>query len=90
MKARIKVTVSPKATKTRVAGTYADSIKIQVAAAPERGKANAELTAFVAKKLGVPKSDVNLKSGASSKSKIIEIKGMSTRRVAEILLGPEK
>ncbi len=90
MKASIKITVSPKATKTIVAGTYTDSIKISVAAPPKEGKANAELISYIAKTLGIPKASVTIKKGASSKRKVVEIDGMTTGKATEMLMSQQK
>jgi len=37
------------------------------------GKANAALLAFVADRLGLPKSAVSLKSGQTSRRKVVEV-----------------
>lgn len=48
-------------------------IVIGVTSAPEKGKANKEITERIAEHFGVPKSAVRIVSGASSRKKIIEI-----------------
>lgn len=50
-----------------------DTLKIAVAAAPEKGKANSELIKFLAKELGVGKSDIRIISGVSDRLKLIKI-----------------
>ena len=45
----------------------------QVNAAPVDGKANEELIALVAKRFGCRKSEVSIKRGASSRTKLVEI-----------------
>jgi uncharacterized protein (TIGR00251 family) len=49
------------------------TLKVRIAAAPEKGKANAELCAFLARHYGVPKSAVTILSGASSPRKLVRI-----------------
>jgi len=46
----------------------------QLKSPPVNGKANEELVALVAKHFKRPKSDVSIKSGASSKTKLIQIR----------------
>jgi uncharacterized protein (TIGR00251 family) len=46
---------------------------LKVVAAPEDGKANAELCAFLAKTLGCPKKDVNLQAGEKSRLKTVSL-----------------
>jgi len=89
MDALIKVFVSPKAKKTAVKGLHGDAIKIQVAAPPIKGRANKELIAFIAKKLGVKKELVSIKSGRSSKNKTIKVKTIQTEEAISKLLGTQ-
>ena len=52
---------------------HGDDPKIRVAARPEDGEANAALCAFLAETLGVPKRDVRVVSGQTSRRKLLEI-----------------
>jgi uncharacterized protein (TIGR00251 family) len=65
--------IQPGAKKTEVAGLYGEALKIRLAAPPVDGKANAALIDFVAQRLGLPKAQVSLKSGQSSRRKVLEI-----------------
>ena len=67
--------IQPGAKKTEVAGEYGDALKIRLAAPPVDGKANVALIAFVADRLGVAKSAVSLKSGQTSRRKVLEVTG---------------
>ena len=53
-----------------------DRLKVRVAAAPEKGAANQELIAFLARTLDLPKSAFHLQ-GAASRSKTVEIRDLS-------------
>ena len=57
--------------------TQADdgSFTVHLKSPPIDGKANAELIQLLAKNFGVPKSAIRIKTGASSKSKLVEIDG---------------
>lgn len=65
--------IQPGAKKTEVAGIHGDALKIRLAAPPVDGKANAALIAFVADRLGLARSAVALKSGQTSRRKVLEI-----------------
>ena len=65
--------IQPGAKKTEVAGLYGDALKIRLAAPPVDGKANAALITFVADRLGLGKSAVHLKSGQTSRRKVLEV-----------------
>jgi len=65
--------IQPGAKKTEVAGLYGDALKIRLAAPPVDGKANAALIGFVAERLQLAKSAVSLKSGQTSRRKVLEV-----------------
>ncbi len=71
------VKVIPKSSKTEFVGYLPDGAwKIKIAAAPEKGKANKELCAFLADRLGVPQSRVRIVSGETSHRKHIRVDGL--------------
>jgi hypothetical protein len=49
------------------------SLKVDVAAKPEGGKANKELCKFLAKEFGVPQASVTLVLGSTSREKVVKI-----------------
>lgn len=65
----------PGATRTEVAGTHGDALKIRLATLPVDGKANEALIAFLAEAFGVPRRQVELLSGHASRSKRVRING---------------
>ncbi len=70
-----RVKVIPKAPKTEIVGELGDgTLKVKVAAVPERGKANAELCAFLARDAGVPQANVEVISGQTSPMKVVRVK----------------
>ena len=73
--------IQPKASRTAISGIHGSSLKIAVAAPPEDGKANAELCAFLSKKLGISKSSVQIRSGHASRRKILFCHGASMEKL---------
>jgi len=67
--------IQPGARKTGLAGLHGEALKIRLAAPPVDGKANQALIAFLAERLAVPRAQVSLLSGASSRSKRIQVEG---------------
>ena len=65
--------VQPGASRTEVAGTHGDALKVRLAAPPVDGKANAELLRFLAEAFGVPRRNVTLVRGETSRAKIVRI-----------------
>lgn len=77
--------IQPGARKTEIAGEHGDALKIRLAAPPVDGKANAALLEFIADRLGVAKSAVTLKSGQTSRRKVVEVGGVSEGAAAKLL-----
>ncbi len=78
---RMEVQARPRARPSRVAGVREGALVVQLAAPPVDGEANAELVETIARVLGVPKRDVSMVRGASSRSKVVEVRGLATHEV---------
>jgi hypothetical protein len=60
--------------KTEIKGEMADgTLKIAVAAVPEKGRANRALVEFLAEEYSVHKNDIKIISGASDRIKLVKI-----------------
>jgi len=77
--------IVPGSSRTTVAGVLDDMVKIRVAAAPEKGKANQCLVAFLAKQLGIRKSDIEIVSGQTRPVKQVQVTGISAAQLLERL-----
>ena len=70
----ITVKVIPKSSRNEVVGFLEDgTMKLKITAAPEKGKANAEICDFLAKQFGVAKRQVAIVRGETSHLKQIVI-----------------
>ena len=77
--------IQPGAKKTGVVGEYGDALKIRLAAPPVDGKANEALLRFVAETLDLPRSAVTLKSGHTSRRKVLEVAGATPAALARLV-----
>lgn len=77
------IKVVPGSSKTVIAGIYNGMLKVRLAAAPEKGKANQALIELLAEKFNIPKNSIAILSGQTSKIKKISIPDMP--EVKEIL-----
>lgn len=80
-----RVRVSPRASRSSVAGEADGTVRIRVAAPPVDGAANDELVAFLAKRLGVPKSAVSITAGQTSKLKTVAVAGLTAADIVRCL-----
>ena len=81
----LSVHIQPKASTTECVGIHGDAVKIRVAAPPVDGAANDELIRFLARRLSIPVSSVQIKSGAGGRQKRVVIKGVSAEFVLACL-----
>jgi uncharacterized protein len=82
---RISLVVSPGARSTELVGRHGDAWKVRVAAPPERGRANAAVEELLAELLGVPRADVRVAGGASSKRKEVDVAGLDAEEIGRRL-----
>ncbi len=80
--ARIAIRLTPGAATDRIDGRDVDAegrpvLKVRVRARPVEGEANEALIKLLAKALGVAKSAVVLQRGGQSRTKMIEVEGLS-------------
>lgn len=75
----------PGSRRCEVVGPYGDAWKVRVTAAPEKGKANVELCAFLAGLLGVNCNQVAVVAGARSRDKLVEVRGICSDAVVRAL-----
>jgi uncharacterized protein (TIGR00251 family) len=69
----LAVHVQPRASADSLEGTHGERLKIRLTAPPVDGKANSHLIRFLARHFGVPRRQVQLLSGESSRAKRIRI-----------------
>jgi uncharacterized protein (TIGR00251 family) len=72
----ILIRVLPRASRNQIVGIDSGVLKVKLTAPPLEGKANKALRQFLARKLGVPKKDVEIVSGEKSRMKSIRIYGL--------------
>ena len=70
-----KIKVQPGAAKNEILGVQEDALKIRINAPPVKGKANRALIDFLAEKLEVRKSEIEILSGHRSRIKKIRVLG---------------
>jgi uncharacterized protein len=70
----VRVKVTPRSSRSGIVGELADgTLKVKVAAVPERGKANEELCRVLAEHYGVARTAVTVVSGHTSALKLVRV-----------------
>jgi uncharacterized protein (TIGR00251 family) len=78
---RFAVRVQPRSSRAGVDGVHGDAVRVRVNAPPVDGAANEAVVEVIAKALGVAKRAVTIVSGATSRSKVIEVSGVTAAEV---------
>jgi hypothetical protein len=81
----LEVLVQPRASRTRVVGEHDGRLKIQLAAPPVDGEANAALVEFLARVLAVRRSDVVIGRGETGRRKTVQVAGATAAAVRAAL-----
>ena len=84
----ISVKVIPRSRKNSVeleVGEEGERLKVRLTAPPVDGAANEALVALLAERLGVPKRQVMIVRGATSRQKVVEVVGLSSADVRQRL-----
>ena len=83
--ARVTVKVHPRAKRTSITGRFGDAYKLDLAAPPVDGKDNEECIRFFAELADVSRARVRIVTGATARTKVIEIESMAQPELEKLL-----
>ena len=72
----IEVRVTPRASRSEIVGFADGTLKVRISAPPVDNTANTELVKLLSKRLGVPKSAIEMIAGHTSRTKRLRIAGI--------------
>lgn len=81
----LEVQVQPRSSRNQVVGEQDGRLKIKLTAPPVEGEANQALINYLARLLDIPKKNIKLLKGESSRHKLIEISGLNAEELLEKL-----
>ena len=85
----LSVRVIPRSPRSRIDGRRGDALLVRLAAPPVDGAANEALIELLSREFHVPKRQVSILSGASSRDKRVELDGLDAAdgeaRLSDIL-----
>lgn len=79
------VRAQPGAKRNALVGERAGALKVAITAPPENNRANQALLEFLAKSLGLKRSQLDLSAGHASRDKKILIRGKSAQELLNLL-----
>jgi len=83
----ISVHVTPRARRDEIVGWQEGELWVRLRAPPVEGQANESLRRFLAKRLGVPASAVEMVGGATARHKRVRVEGLTADEVRARLAG---
>jgi uncharacterized protein (TIGR00251 family) len=81
----ISVRVQPRASKDEIVGEMGGALKVRLRAPAVEGRANEALVEFLAQLLKRPRSAVRILSGERSRTKRVEIHGVTRQQILSLL-----
>jgi uncharacterized protein len=79
------VRVQPRASKNQIAGEMCGALKLRLQAPAVENRANEALIEFLAQVLKTPRSAVRILSGDRSRTKRIEVRGVTQQQIQALL-----
>jgi uncharacterized protein (TIGR00251 family) len=80
----LEVQVVPRASREQIGPKVAGRLKVRLTAAPTDGAANEALVRALATAIGVPRRQVTIIAGATSRKKTVRIEGASREAVEQL------
>ncbi|HVS60409.1 MAG TPA: DUF167 domain-containing protein [Gemmatimonadaceae bacterium] len=81
---RFSVRVQPRASRNEIAGLQGVSLKVRVTAPPVDGMANQALIDVLSETLAIPRRNVCIVFGLTSRTKVVEIREVDLGRIQQL------
>lgn len=81
----VKIHLQPRASQNGIDGVQGDALKLRVTAPPVEGRANKALQKLLAKRLGIPPSQIAIITGQRSREKLVQVSGISRAELEKAL-----
>ena len=82
------VRVQPRASRNAIGGEWQGALKIRLTAPPVDDRANDALRCLLAEHLEMPLAAVRILSGERSRTKRVEVRGVSAERISKLVEAP--
>ena len=82
------VHVQPRASRDAIEGEYQGAMKVRLTAPPVDGRANDACRRLLAERLNIPLAAVRILAGERSRSKRIEVRGVTAQQIRDLCAAP--
>ena len=82
------VRVQPRASRNAIEGTWQGALKVRLTAPPVDDRANEALRRLLAESLKIPLTAVRIVSGERSRTKRVEVRGVSAEKIRSLARPP--
>ena len=82
---RFSIRVRPGASRNHVGGSHDGALVVKVTARAVEGQANAAVVRALAEALGLPRQAVSIVSGATSRTKVVQVEGVADDTLEALL-----
>jgi len=86
---RFTIRLQPRASKNEIVGLQGSALKVRVMAPPVEGRANESVIDLISAALKISRRNVCIVSGSASRTKILEVKGISLESIHRLAEGPD-
>lgn len=81
----IDIHAQPNGKKTEIQGVHGDRLKIRIHAPPVDGKANEEIISFFSLLVKIPKRNIQIVKGETSREKTVLVQGVSLEQIKQLI-----
>lgn len=78
------VKVIPRAKRDEIVGVEGDAVKIRLNAPPVEGRANDALVKFLAEVLRIPRAQIEIVRGETSRHKVVRVRGVPLEKLSSV------
>ena len=82
---RVAVRVQPRSSVSEITGVHGDALRVRLTAPPVDGAANEALVTLLSDHFRIPRRAITIVSGASSRTKIVELAGITEDHVRRLV-----
>ena len=79
------VKVIPRAKRDEIVGVEGEAVKIRLNAPPVEGRANEALVKFLADVLKIPRAQIEIVRGETSRHKVVRVRGIPVEQLKKLL-----